>query len=701
MKNYPYALFCAGLLCAAPSYAEHLQLEEMSVTAPAEQALGLSLLNDSQVGSRLGLSGMEIPASVTLINAEKIAEKGDFSGLAALTRAPGFAANASPGNGGTATSVRGFAGHSSVVTTYDGNRLYVGSGTVSFPSDTFALERIEVLRGPGSVINGVGAIGATVNYVAKKPSFDDSAGELAVSAGSFGLWRIVVGGGAALSDKLAYRLDALDHRSEGYVDNADEHRRALAFSALYRYSEAVDVTLAVDIADTDAPTYWGTPLVEGRVNKSTRRNNYNVSDAFVVYKDLWPRLAARWQISEAAVLRSEFYAMRAKRHWRNVESYNYNAASGEVDRSFYLEILHDQEQLGQRTDLTVNSHVLGLDNRLNVGFEVSDIQFSHRNNSPYAGSSSVSLLRPEAGRWRQGVQSETSDDFSSDARQYALFMDDRLSLSSRWSVVAGLRYDSIKVERKDLARSNGQSAMQTEATPSGYSWRVGAVYQPAESLSFYGQYSRALDPIGSLLSSVNRDVDLAKGEQLELGVKQQYWQGRLQTTLALYRIVKHDLLSREPGGAQRQVGEQSSQGLEFELYAELSPSLSVDVNMALADARYEEFASASADYRGKTPRNVAEKTANLWLRWQFFPRWNAGAGLRYVGERYADHGNTSKLPAYRVVDASLSWQVSEAVQLSLRGKNLSDSHDYVLAPYGEQWILGEGRAAELGLSWRF
>ncbi|WP_288363696.1 Plug domain-containing protein, partial [uncultured Spongiibacter sp.] len=159
MNNTRCLLLCSGLVWCAPNFAEHLQLEEMAVTAEADTSAGLSLYEQHRAGSRLGLTVMEIPASVAVITGEDIAEKGDFSGLSALTRAAGFAANASPGNGGSATSVRGFAGHSSVVSTYDGKRLYVGSGTVSFPADTWTMARIEVLRGPGSVINGVGAIG--------------------------------------------------------------------------------------------------------------------------------------------------------------------------------------------------------------------------------------------------------------------------------------------------------------------------------------------------------------------------------------------------------------------------------------------------------------------------------------------------------------------------------------------------------------
>ena len=165
--------------------------------------------------------------------------------------------------------------------------------------------------------------------------------------------------------------------------------------------------------------------------------------------------------------------------------------------------------------------------------------------------------------------------------------------------------------------------------------------------------------------------------------------------------MKTDLLSSDPGGVQRQIGEQSSRGVELELFWLPLDVVSVDFNLAITDPQYEEYRSDTNDYSGKTPRNVPEKTANLWVSWQFLPHWTASLGSRYVSERYADYANTSKLPNYVVYDASLQWQLSDELRLSLRGKNLSDTADYVLAPYGEQWILADGRSAELELRYDF
>ncbi|MFV0277291.1 MAG: TonB-dependent receptor, partial [Parahaliea sp.] len=542
-----------GCALAGAARAENPQMEVVEVHADRLDRKGLALDSQNSAASRLGLSIQDIPASVSVVDREAMAVKGDFSGLSAVTRAAGFAASATPGNGGTSTSVRGFNGHGSVVYTYDGTRLYVGAGTVNFPADTWTVERIEVLRGPGSVINGVGAIGATVNYLPKKPAFKPMEHEIAVTAGSFNLQRYALGSGGQINDRLAYRLDAVNHSSDGYVDRAEEERSAIAGALLFKAGEHLELQLSIDYADTEAAPYWGTPLVDGNIPDRIRRNNYNVADGLVEYEDLWPRFHLQWDIDERLQLRSDTYYLTSERHWRNVESYDYNPDSGLVDRYFYLEILHEQEQLGNRSDLLVSLPVGGMNNRLSVGFEVNQIDFSHSNNSPYLGASSVDLRNPDPGTWAEGVGSETTRDFDTKTTQYALFIDNVLEISDQWHLVAGLRQDEIDYQRSDLARSNGQPAAFIDTDFSGTSWRLGAVYKPAEHTSIYLQYSTAVDAIQSLISATNPDLDLAEGEQFEAGIKQQLLEGKLQYTLSLYDITKSDLISSDPGGIQRQI----------------------------------------------------------------------------------------------------------------------------------------------------
>jgi len=194
---------------SAPAYAD--DADDASTGAPAIIVEGAPLrptLDAESTASRLGLSVREIPASVELIDGDAIRLRGDRSILEAVTRATGVTSVATPGNGGTALSARGFSGQGSVMQLLDGTRLFVGSGTLTFPFDPWTVDRIEVLRGPASVMYGEGAIGGAINIVTKRPdpTRPRYAGE--VAAGSFDSFRI------GQCRRAARRADLLSARRE-------------------------------------------------------------------------------------------------------------------------------------------------------------------------------------------------------------------------------------------------------------------------------------------------------------------------------------------------------------------------------------------------------------------------------------------------------------------------------------------------------
>jgi iron complex outermembrane receptor protein len=667
-------------------------------------SIRLDVLNGA--GSRLGLSSLEQPASVDIISREEIATKGDYGALDAVTRTTGISASASPGNGGTSISSRGFNGHGSTIYTYDGTRLYIVAGTATFPADTWTLERVEVLRGAGSVINGVGALGTTINYVPKSPKFGDSDFEAVIAAGSFDMERIALGGGAQISDTLAFRLDAAHQEENGYVDKAGEERDVLAGSLLYQPTEDLSVRFSVDYADIDAAPYWGTPLINGDASSSHRENNYNFSDGKVVYEDLWSRMHVEWDITDNITFRSDTYLLDAEREWQNLEEYSFNNSTGLIDRAFYLGIIHDEEQIGTRFDFIIDSDFGGIENKLSVGAEVNDIELNYLNNFSTGGfgvGDSVPVFGFNPGT-RPELDNPTILDYQTDTTQFAVFIDDIIQLNEQFSLVLGGRYDDIDFSRFDLA-IGGNPASRFSTDFSEFTWRAGLVYQPTESMSIYAQASTAADPVTSpiSISESNKDFDLATGRQYEVGLKQQFLGGRGEYTLAYFDIEKEDILSRRPASAiTEQIGQQSSEGFEFTLRLNPIDSLSIDFNASSLDAEFDEFYSSGVSLAGNTPRNVPEQTVNLWLNWSPINNVQLGGGFRYVDSRYANDANTEKLPDYTVFDASLNWMATDNMTVTARIKNLTDEDDYVIAPYvSNQWIFGDPRSYELSVRYSF
>jgi iron complex outermembrane receptor protein len=692
------AIFAGGNVSAQESIDEIIVKGQGGVGS-----IRLGVRNDA--GSRLGLSALDTPASVGIITREEIATKGDYGALDTVTRAVGVSASASPGNGGTSISSRGFNGHNSTVYTYDGTRMYITAGTVTFPADTWTLERVEVLRGAGSVINGVGALGSTINYVPKKPKLGDSDFQAVVAGGSFGMNRVALGGGAQISESVAFRLDASRQEEDGFVDRAAGKREVIAGSLLLKPNEDLSVRLSVDYADVDAAPYWGTPLIDGEASSSLRENNYNFADAKVKYEDIWSRVSVEWRLSDNVTFRNDSYLLDAQREWQNLEEYSFNQDTGLIDRAFYLGIIHDQEQLGSRFDFLIDSELAGLDNKISIGAEINQIDMNYLNNFSTGGfgiGDSVPVFGFEPGL-RPEAATPTILDYQTDTRQMAIFIDDTLQITDKLSVVLGGRFDDIDFDRFDLAiGGNPSAAFDTKF--SEFTWRAGVVYQPTEQLSLYAQTSTAVDPVTSPISinAGNADFDLATGRQYEIGVKQQFLNGNGEYTLAYFDIEKNDIITRLPASViDEQIGQQSSNGVEFTLRVNPVDSLSVDFNVSSINAEFDEFFSRGVSLAGNTPRNVPENTANLWLNWSPINNVQIGGGFRRVDSRFANDQNTEEMPSYTVFDASVNWMATENLTVTGRVRNLTNEEDFVLAPYVlNQWIFGDPRAFELSLRYR-
>ena len=704
MTPVKYLLSIAAALSMAAPVAlaqdTRSDLEEIVVIG---QGIGSLRLNASNgAGGRLGLSSFNTPASVDVITKEEIATKGDYGILEAVTRSAGISSSANPGNGGTSISSRGFTAHNATMVTYDGTRLYVTAGTVTFPADTWTLERVEILRGAGSVINGIGALGVTINYVPKAPEFGESNFDAVVAAGSFGMNRIALGGGAELSDNWAYRLDASRSNEDGYVDRTDETRNVFAGSLLFQPSSDFRIKFSVDYADLDTEPYFGTPLINGEASDSHRQNNYNFGDGLADYEDLWARVRTEWDLTPNVTFRNDTFFLDVRREWQNLEEYAYNAGTDQIDRAFYLGIIHDQEQLGTRGDFLIESDWGGKANRLTVGAEINSIDLNYFDNFATGGfgvSDSVPVFGFNPGTLPI-ASIPTVLDYTTDTTQYAFFFDDVLQVTEQLSLVLGGRFDDIDYDRFD----HPIGATPSSAFDAGFSeftWRAGIVYQPSDALSYYAQASTAADPVTSpiSISSGNQNFDLSTGRQYEIGLKQQILDGKGEYTIAYFDIVKEDLLTRLPGSAiTEQIGQQSSDGFEFTFRVNPTDTLSIDLNAAFINAQYDEFFSSGVSLAGNTPRNVPETTANLWVNWAPLNQLQVGAGLRYVDSRFGNDANTQTLPSYTVFDASLNWSVSDTTEVILRARNLTDEKDYILSQYtSDQWVFGDPRAYELSV----
>ncbi|MDP4571563.1 TonB-dependent receptor [Pseudomonas sp. LPH60] len=702
MNKYLLPSLC---LMALPSLAQaddsaaSLTLPTGTISAPASAADdSVSLKTPTSAGSRLGLSALETPASTDSLSGERIRARGDRSIQDAVSRSAGISRTGTPGDGGTSLSARGFTGQSSVMQLYDGNRMYTGMGTVTFPVDSWAVERVDVLRGPASVLYGEGATGAVINTLPKKPFSGAIENHLRLGYGSFDRQQQALDSGGSLSDTLSYRLNLNRERSNGWIDRGDSSGDFVSAALSWQARDDLAFTLAHDYGDQNPMNDFGTPLINGRFHKSLRNKNYNVRNDQQHYNDQWTRLTSEWQISDQVSASNELYYLKAQRRWQNAENYNFNPTTGQLSRSGYYAIGHQQEQVGDRQTFTFKHSLLGLDSQTLTGVDYNRIRFHLKSNSPFTDSFTngqpLDLYHPAAGDFASN--SPYRDQFKTTTKQLSVFAENRLQLSERWSLVTGVRRDYAHIDRDDLKDDS-----RSDKTLTGNNWKAGLVFAVTPDTSLYGQYSTSTDGVGGLisLSKSQQQFDLSSARQSEIGLKQAFWDQRGEWTLAAYHIVKKKLLTDVPGEPNRkqQVGQQSSNGLEASLELQLPDAWQLQANAAIVRAQYDDFQQdvngVQVSRDGKRPVDVPRRTANLWLSKALNDDLRAGAGVRYVDARYADMANRNELPSYTVVDANLSWKALPNTTLGLQLNNLFD-RQYAQSQYndGQQWILGEPRS---------
>lgn len=647
--------------------------------------------------SRLGLTVKETPASVEILEGEVIRARGDRSIVEAVTRGTGITSVATPGNGLTALAARGFSGHGSVALMLDGIRLYPGSGTLTFPFDTWTVERIEVLRGPASVLSGEGAIGGAINVVSKSPeSRPKLAGLLAL--GSDALVQAAGGVGLNRGDWGA-RVDASFTNGNGWLDRGNGFRSfALSGAVSWQPAPNLRLTLQHDHGYNRPLAYFGTPLRDGKPDARLRRVNFNVADQIMQFDEDWTRLSLDWTPVADLTIRNIAYHLAVDREWRNAERYAF-LSDGRVRRSDYLHIQHQQTQLGNRADATLRFPLLGQQSRILAGFDLNWIDFRHTNDSPYGGQS---IIDPFA--FDQGIYTSPQPfqpGFATRTDQVSLFAETQLRLAPTLAIVGGVRHDGYQLDRQDF-RSPANGFRRSYASTS---WRLGSVWDVTPTVALYGNYTTGADPLGSIITTAaaQRDFDLSDARQVEAGVKASLFAGRGEATLAVFDIVKKGLLTPDPDNRQvlQQVGQRSSRGVEASVSLQLSRTLALEANGTLLDASFDAFdevvAGALVSRQGNTPPGVPRRAANAWATWAFLPGLSAQAGIRHVGERFTDNANLNRLPAYTIADAGLRWAVRPELTLDARVSNITDA-TYAQTNSGQnQWILGQPRRIDVRL----
>lgn len=659
---------------------------DIIVTGTADRQLLLD--TKTETGSRLGLTARETPAIIDILSQRQIQELGARTQVEALNRAPGVTASLVATSPGIPT-LRGFSG-GAVGLFYDGGRVATPA-LFTRATDSWLYERIEILKGPASVLFGEGALAGAINLVPKKPLLGDTAVSGLASYGSFDTLRVAGDVNVPLGDKVAVRAVGSYGRTSGYVDNTDSDFLSTSLGVRLRPVDALTIDLAVDYSeDSYNVADYGTPLVPLAfardpsdavstsnglvVDKALRKTNFNVTDGVLDSDTLWLRSRVRYDLTDKISFTNELNKYHSDRRFINAEIFTFNPRTNLLDRTSGI-ITHDLDYWIERAFVGADFEIGGLRNRLTLGGEHSDLDFGSQRY--FGNASSVDLYAPVRGTFPggSGAPLPPRNTFAQ-IKVSSVFGEDALNLTSKWLLVGGARYDWIDLDRRTVAASGAATPFARDYK--ALSWRAGTVYDLLPKTQVFAQYSRAVAPVGNLilLSFANSQFDLTKGRSVEGGIKSSFWGDRVDVTLAGYWIKQDNIITRDPANPTLSIqgGAQSSRGVELSLSAAVTRQFRVDANYTVLDARFDELIEAGGISReGKTPPRVPETVTNLF---GFYSVENTpvtvSAGIRRAGRFFTDNANTIRVKGYTSLDAAVGYRTSFGT-LTLRGRNLTNA----------------------------
>jgi iron complex outermembrane receptor protein len=288
------------------------------------------------------------------------------------------------------------------------------------------------------------------------------------------------------------------------------------------------------------------------------------------------------------------------------------------------------------------------------------------------------------------------------AQSYGVYLQDQIALSDNLKLLIGGRYDWVSDE------SEGTGVEKTQLNDSAFSPRIGLVYQPSKAVSLYASYSRSFKPSTFALQADGaRNFKPTTGTQYEVGVKADFLDGRLSTTLAAYHLTKTNVITPDPDpilaaqGFSVQTGEQRSQGIELDIAGEILPGWRVIGSYTYTDAEVTKDNSIPV---GNRLDNVPENQVSLWTTYEIqqgdLKGLGFGLGLFYVGERQGNLANEFTLQDYFRTDASLFYK-RDGFKAAVNVRNLFDI-DYAEFAYDRFGVLRAKPFTITGsISWEF
>ncbi|WP_426149770.1 TonB-dependent receptor [Pseudomonas sp. DC3000-4b1] len=730
-----------GSLSAA-QLAQAAEQEDNTVTlgptAVTEKAQSESYQTEQSASQKYTAPLRDTPRSVTVVPQQVIKDTAATTLQDALRTVPGITFGAGEGGNpqGDRPIIRGFDAQGD--TYLDGVR-----DTGAQSREIFAIESIEVSKGPNSAMGGRGSAGGSLNLISKQPkAYDFLDGGFVY--GSDQTRRYTLDVNRKFLDTAALRLNLMSHEQNVAGRDAINYDRwGVAPSLTFGLGTANRLNLSYyhmesdDLPDSGIPYGYASPTATAHVHD--KPVDGGDSDNFYGLKGRDFRktradistIAFEHDFSDTMTLKNtlrhgntgqDYFLTQPDDSKRNVSQY------GTVWRRANTRVSVTETTTNQ-TDLFGEFHALGFKNSYSTGLEitrektrVSGYNYSTSgltNCSPTGSGNSVvgnctSLSNPNPEDAYGGTITRNRATTETSANTRSLYAFDTIELDPQWLLNLGARYDSFD--------TTANSATTHASNDSNFwNWQAGITYKPVENGSIYASFATSATPPGGLVGEGSEGNPLQAGsatselepettKNYEIGTKWDLFDERVSLSAAIFRTEKENTRILVSTNTYQNAGKSRVDGVELSASGKITDKWQVFAGYSYLDSelvdagltgRNGAVTAGAAQTSGNDMPNTPKNSFSLWTTYQLMPKVTIGGGAFYVDKVYGDAANTVYVPSYTRYDAMAAYKLNKHVDFQLNVQNLTDKTYYDKAYASHFATQAPGRTVLLSTNFHF
>jgi len=662
----------------------------------------------------------DTPQTMTVLTKDSIEDSGKTELKDILSAQPGITLGTGEGGNsfGDRYIIRGYEARNDVFT--DGLRE---PGLIT--RETFAVDQIEISKGPSSTFAGRGSTGGAVNLVTKKATLDDDFATLEGGVGTDKYNRYTVDANKVVNDRFAFRVNAL-YSDADIPDRAPagERRKGVLLSGVFEATD--DLTISADYYyfEGNDHTDPGVQLdrATGVIDKKIQYIGQSGLDFHNTKASIFTT-TVDWRLSDKVRIENKTRIGSADN--ANIIS-GYNARFTAGIRPFNA--WQQNDYIGNQTNVLFDTELWGMQHNFVSGIEYAN---EKADTGVYNVTTDPSVpmidpYNPDNSSWSGTIAKQ--DRNSNEINTTSVYLMDTVTLSDEWEVFGGVRYDHFDYDLEAGAYQNRRgpvAAADYDYSDGFWNGHLGAVFSPWENGNIYASWSTSSNinggeadagtncGYGGLCTDGNGGYSAKPetSENFEIGTKWNLLENNLLLTAALFQTTKDNVIegssnSYQPEGSLN-TGKNRVKGIELGLSGNITSKLSGQIGAAFMDS--DTLESYNPENVGRPKANFADDSVSAQLKYEFTPKFNFGGNLTYSSGMLGgqpDAGSASdttiRTPSYTVYDLFASYQVTKQLGVRANIMNLTDK-DYYTAIYrgGDIIYVGDARSANVNVTYKF